>query len=126
MPWSGGWTEQPNLILSLSMLADWLIGLEFLHHVGSDLSYWVITESRKIISKTSVKHVTQDDYLQANMKAHIDQFNQRLGESLDDANFAVKGKGEFESMYLDDINDDNNPRIHHRDDTHAPMGDKQV
>ena len=59
----------------------------------------------------SVEHVTRDDYLQADKKAEIEEFNHRLEESLDDTNFVVKGKGEFDSMYLDDIDDDANPGI---------------
>ena len=42
-------------------LARWL-GVS--HRVGSDLCYWLITEIGKIISKTSVEHVTCNDYLQ--------------------------------------------------------------
>ena len=83
-------------------LAQWL-GVS--HQVGSDLSYWLITESGKIIPKSSVEHVTQDDYLQAEIKAEIDWFNHRIKASLDDANFVVDGEGEFDSMYLEDIED---------------------
>ena len=31
------------------------------HHVGSDLSYWLLLGSGKIVSRTSVQHVTQSD-----------------------------------------------------------------
>ena len=80
------------------------------------MSYWLITESGTIISKTSVEHVTRDDYLQADKKAEIDEFNHGLDESLDDANFIIEGEGEFESMYLDDIEDDGNSGIIHTDE----------
>ena len=80
------------------------------------MSYWLITESGTIISKTSVEHVTRDDYLQADKKAEIDEFNHRLDESLDDANFIIEGEGEFESMYLDDIEDDENSGVVHMDE----------
>ena len=92
-----------------------------MHRVGSNLCYWLITESGKIVSKTSVEHVTRDDYLQAEAKATIDTFNQRLEEALDDANFAVDGEGEFESMYyLEDVEIDENPGIHHGDGENTP------
>jgi hypothetical protein len=73
-----------------------------------DLSYWLITESGKIISKMSVvEHVTHDDYLlQTDKKVEIEAFNCRLEESLDDANFMINGKGEFDSMYLDDFDNE--------------------
>ena len=32
------------------------------HGVGSDMCYWLITESGKLVSKTSVEHVIRDDY----------------------------------------------------------------
>jgi hypothetical protein len=39
------------------LVARW-IGVS--HRVGSDMSYWLITESGKIISKMSVEHVIRD------------------------------------------------------------------
>ena len=104
---------KPNFTDYTHQLACWP---DVSHQVGSDLSYWLITESGKIISKMSVEHVTHDDYLQADKKAEIEEFNHRLEESLDDTNFVVKGK--FDSMYLDDIDDDANPGIIHADEDH--------
>jgi hypothetical protein len=66
---------KPNFTDATRRLARWL-GVS--HRVGSDLSYWLITESGKIISKTSVEHVTRDDYLQADKKQEIENFNQTL------------------------------------------------
>ena len=68
----------------------------------------------------SVKHVTHGDYLEADKKAEINRFNEQLEESLSDANFAIKGKGEFKSMYLDDIGDDKNPGVAYMHDEHTP------
>jgi hypothetical protein len=69
------WLDQPtkpNFTDYTHRLACWL-GIS--HRVGSDLSYWFITKSGKIISKMSVEHVTCDDYLQADKKAEIEEFN---------------------------------------------------
>jgi hypothetical protein len=44
------------------------------------LSYWLITDSGKIIFKTSVEHVTRDNYRQTDKKAEIDEFNQKIDE----------------------------------------------
>jgi hypothetical protein len=88
------------------------------------LCYWLITESGKIIAKTSVEHVTRDDYLQADKKAEIDEFNRKLEESLDDANFIVEGEGEFESMYLDDIEEDENPGVAYANYANTPSDDE--
>ena len=77
----------------------------------------MITESGKIISKTSPgEHVTRDDYLQVEIKVEIDWFNRCINESLDDANFVVDGKGEFDSMYLEDIKEENYLGIRHTND----------
>jgi hypothetical protein len=76
------------------------------------MSYWLITESGKIISKTSVEHVIRDDYLQADKRKEIDDFTLRLEASLDDANFVIDGEGEFDSfLYLQDIDDDLNSGV---------------
>jgi hypothetical protein len=53
-------------------------------------------------------------------KAEIDEFNQKLNESLANANFAIKGEGGFDSMYLDDIDDDMNPGVTRKDDRNTP------
>ena len=99
-------------------LARWL-GIS--HRVGLDLCYWLITESSKIISKTSVEHITHDDYLQADKKAKIEEFNTRLEESLSDAYFVIKGKGEYDSLYLDDIEDEDlNPGVVQADKRDIP------
>ena len=47
------------------------------------------------------------------IKAEIDQFNHCINESLDDANFIVDGEGGFDSMYLEDIEDENHLGICH-------------
>jgi hypothetical protein len=94
-------STKPNFTNITRRLARWL-GVS--HRVGSDLSYWLITKSGKVISKTSIEHVTRDDYLQTDKKLEIETFNdQQLAASLDDANFIVDGEGEFDSLYLQDI-----------------------
>jgi hypothetical protein len=99
---------KPNFTDATRQLARWL-GVS--HQVSSDLIYWLITESRKIISKTSVEHVTRDDYLQADKKQEIEHFNQTLETSLDDANFIIDGEGKFDSLYLQDIEEDYNSGV---------------
>jgi hypothetical protein len=113
--------EKPNITDYTRRLARWL-GVS--HRVGSDLCYWLITESGTIIAKTSVEHVTRDDYLQADKKAEIDEFNRRLEESLDDANFIIEGEGEFESMYLNDIDEDENPGVAYMEDANTPADEE--
>jgi hypothetical protein len=105
---------KPNFTNITPRLARWL-GVS--HRVGSDLrSYWLITKSGKVISKTSVEHVTRDDYLQADKKVEIETFNAQLAASLDDANFIIDGEGEFDSLYLQDIDDDIHSGIRREDE----------
>ena len=108
---------KPNVTDVMQRLARWL-GVS--HRVGSDMSYWLITENGKIISKTSVEHVTRDDYLQTDKKVEINEFNRKLKEALDDANFIIEGEGEFESMYLEDIEDVVNPGVAYMSDINEP------
>lgn len=77
-------------------------------------------ENGKIILKMSVQHVTRDDYLEENLKKQIEDFNNKLDENLNDKNYEVDLSPEFESMYLDDVEDDDvypNPGVTHKDDT---------
>jgi hypothetical protein len=80
--------KKPIITDNQRRLARWL-GVS--HRVGSDLCYWLITECGKIIAKMSVEHVTRDDHLQADKKAEIEAFNQRLEESLGNTNFIIDG-----------------------------------
>jgi hypothetical protein len=60
------------------------------HHVGSDLCYWIVTDSGKVVSKMSVEYVTREDYLSEDMKTRDKDFEKKLGESLDDSNFILQ------------------------------------
>ena len=76
------------------------------------MCYWLITESGKLISKTSVEHVTLNDMLASGTKQQIDIFNTKLEERLDNTSFMVDGVAGFDSAYLDDIKDDQeNPGV---------------
>ena len=101
-------SKKPNINDDTRRLARWL-GVS--HRVGSDLCYWLITESGQLISKTSVEHVVRDDYLQEDTKRKISEFNEKIESRLDDANFMIEGDGNSTMMYLEDIDDDDNPGI---------------
>jgi hypothetical protein len=101
----GGLIDQtkPSITMVQQSLTCWL-GIS--HHVGSDLCYWLITESGKIISKTSVEHVIRHDYIDQEKKKMIDELNATLMQNLDDENFQIEGDGDYRSWQLPDINDD--------------------
>ena len=82
----------------------WWLGIS--HCIGSDLCYWLITDTGKIISKSSVEHVMCNNYLNEDKKQQINNFKQKLSDLLHDNNFQLDDDGEFDSMYLDNIEDD--------------------
>ena len=90
---------KPNVTDDIRRLGRWL-GTS--HRVGSDLCYWIVTESGRLVSKTSVEHMTQEDYVQEGMKEQIEEFNKKLEERLDDTNFTLDDI-EMGSNYLEDI-----------------------
>jgi hypothetical protein len=50
--------------------------------------------------------VNHDDYLQADRRKEIKDFNHRIEASLDDANFINGGGGELDNLHLQNMNDD--------------------
>ena len=64
---------------------------------------WVATDSGQLGSKTSVKHVTQEDYLQANIQKQIDEFSQKLEDWLDDANFQLNINEDADLSFLEGV-----------------------
>ena len=79
-------------------LARWL-GVS--HRIGSDLCYWLVTENGKVIARTTVQHVTRDDYLDDKVKQQIEQFDTNLENRLDDTNFYTDQAGDA-IFYLED------------------------
>jgi len=71
------------------------------HHVGSDLSYWIITNNGKVLSRTTVQHAIRDDYLNMDTKTKIDTFNTEIEARLDDTNFLTDEAGEA-AFYIED------------------------
>ncbi len=63
------------------------------HRVGSDLCYWLLPESGKVIARTTVQHVVRDDYLSDEIKHDIERFDRAIEEGLSDRNF-ISGKSD--------------------------------
>ena len=57
------------------------------HRVGSNLCYWLLLESGKVIARTTVQHVIRDNYLNDDVKRDIESFDQSVEERLSDQNF---------------------------------------
>ena len=63
----------------------WWLGVS--HCIGSALCYWILTKSGKVLSSTSVQHVTNEEQCEPNLVAQITMFNSLVNAQLDDTNF---------------------------------------
>jgi hypothetical protein len=101
----GGGTDltKPNINDEMKRLGRWL-GMS--HHAGSDLCYWIVTDSGQLVSKMSVEHVTREDYLSVDMKMRVKDFEKKPGEHLDDSNFISQGEDGIDLKMLEDLDDD--------------------
>ena len=57
------------------------------HQVGSYMAYWILTESGKVIARSTVQHITTTDMATDNMKMRVKTFDHNLLTRLDDKNF---------------------------------------
>ena len=81
------------------------------HRIGSTLCYHILKFNGKVESRTTVQHVTQDDYALPGAKECIQRFDDNLIECLKDDNFTLS-EGE-DPIYgvedvIDSIEDNNN------------------
>ena len=60
--------ENPDITDNSRKLGRWL-GIS--HRIGSDLTYWILTESGKVISCSTVQHVIASEQQSANTKSMI-------------------------------------------------------
>ena len=113
MTWFGGSIILQNLTLQIHSGICLLARVS--HQVSSNLCYWLINDTGKLISKSSVKHVICDNYLNEDKKKQIKDFNRKLDDLLNDENFTLDKDGKFDSMYLEEIDDDPvfNPGVTH-------------
>jgi hypothetical protein len=74
--------------------------------MGSDLCYWIVTDSGQVVSKTSVEHVTHNDYMSEDTKVKVEEFEKKLGECLDDSNFILQGEDGVDLKMLEDLDDE--------------------
>ena len=84
-------------------LARWL-GVA--HRVGSNLCYWLLIESGKVIARTTVQHVTRKDVLNEDTKQQINQFNMAVTGRLTVIGFLTEDAGASTFYLQDDEEDD--------------------
>jgi hypothetical protein len=73
-------------------LARWL-GVA--HRICSDLCYWLLLESGKIIARTTVQHVVREDYLNDDVELESERFDRSVEDRLSDQNFTLHDQNGF-------------------------------
>ena len=72
------------------------------HRVGSDLTYWILIKSGKVISCSTVKHVTYSEQQNPDDKLKIEDFNKAIRSRLKTINF-IDDAVQHSSSYIQDI-----------------------
>ena len=72
--------------------------------MGSDLCYWLLTSNGNVIARTTVQHVTREDFLDEATRVQIAQFDQGVNDRLNDDNHQKTNSGAGTS-FIDDDND---------------------
>ena len=85
------------------------------YEIGSNMYYWVLTASGKVISRTNVHNVIHTTFLDPDMKWRIDKFDEKLQNRLDDTNF-VDDVGA--DLYIGDMDEANEAA--HEDGSNTP------
>ena len=71
------------------------------HRVGSDLCYWILTKSGKVVARTTVQHITKADQEREEIRQKMKEFQLIVAERLNDANFTDDSDGK--PGYLEDV-----------------------
>ena len=93
----------PSISKDNRALCRWL-GVS--HRIGSDMCYWIITETGRPMAETTVQHVTRDDLLDQDMKMQIDNFNEAVERRLSDQNFVIPIPEYMDGFALQDVDYD--------------------
>jgi hypothetical protein len=70
------------------------------------LCYWLVTDSGEVVSKTSVEHVTHNDYLHEDTRKRIEKFDEKWEKCLDDTNFILQAENGINLKFLEDLVDE--------------------
>jgi hypothetical protein len=99
-----------------------LIGrwLGIAHRVGSDMTYWVLTKSGRIIARSTVQHITTTDMQQEAIRQLMEVFDTSITARFADEHFVLLEPGLF---YLDDDLEPTEPENDPNMPTDAEYGD---
>ena len=84
------WWYNDNAGLGETKLVRWL-GVS--HHVGSLMSYWILTQQGNVILRTTVSRVTNLETQVDSTKSHLQEFDTAITDRLnDDAHIIIEGE----------------------------------
>ncbi|MHA7927589.1 MAG: Ty1/Copia family ribonuclease HI, partial [Marinobacter sp.] len=72
------------------------------HRVGSDLCYWILTDSGRVIASTTVQHVTRGDLDSTEIAERVRTFDKRIDDRLDATGFQAQDMDGV-TQYIEDI-----------------------
>ena len=53
------------------------------HHIGSALCYYILTEKATVLSRTSVQHITKEEFQTSEMQERVASFHDTLNKHID-------------------------------------------
>jgi hypothetical protein len=59
------------------------------HRIGSDMTYWILTEAGNIIARSTIQHITMSDVATDAIKTHVLTFDDNLRTQLCDKTFKL-------------------------------------
>ena len=68
------------------------------------MCYWLLTESGNVIARTSVQHVTREDYFNEDLKRQIEEFDAAVDERLHEEGFYTED-AQTATFFLQDEDD---------------------
>ena len=77
------------------------------HEVGSAMCYWILTSTGKVVSRTTVQHLTDEDVAKAEIQKRLNDFHTSIEQVFSKHGdcYAVNGD-QFDAMINDTIPDD--------------------
>jgi hypothetical protein len=87
-----------------NMFGKWL-GVS--HRIGNLMSYWILTENGRVISRTTVQRVTNLELATAEVKERSKEYNNRVNDLLKEDNHIIQGnENEMQLQDWDGYTDD--------------------
>ena len=83
------------------------------------MCYWILTQSGKVIARTTVQHVTLPELQKDETKKRVEEYDKSIEERLSDANFTIDEQPD--TFYLDD--EDEN-EFNREDDENTPSNEE--